>query len=142
VCGDALEVNGQFDLVYVDTPYIRRNGVGVDYRDFYHFLEGMLHYDRWPEMIDHSSRHLRLKREANPWCEAARCGEQFRRLFDRFRRSILVVAYRSDGTPSVDELARWLRDLKPKVRVINTTAYQYVLSKNRSSREVLLIGAD
>jgi len=142
VCSDALEVEGQFDLVYVDTPYIGRGGVGVDYRDFYHFLEGLLHYDQWADMIDRSSKHLRLRREANPWCDAARCGEQFRRLFDRFRGSVLVVSYRSDGTPSIDELTRWLRDVKAKVRVIDATAYQYVLSKNRSSREVLLIGAD
>ncbi len=135
-------MEGEFDLVYVDTPYVRRNGVGVDYRDFYHFLEGLLHYDRWEGMIDRSSKHLRLQRRANPWCDATRCGAQFRRLFDRFRSSTLVVSYRSDGTPSIDELTRWLRDLKPNVRVIDTTAYQYALSKNRSSREVLLIGAD
>lgn len=142
VCGDALEVEGEFDLVYVDTPYIRRNGVGVDYRDFYHFLEGLLHYPQWAEMIDRSSKHLRLVRRANPWCDSARCGAQFRRLFDRFRTSILVVSYRSDGTPSIDELTRWLRELKPNVRVIDNTAYQYALSKNRSSREVLLVGTD
>ena len=37
---DALEVAGEYDLVYIDTPYISKSGVGVDYLDFYHFLEG------------------------------------------------------------------------------------------------------
>ena len=35
---DALDVPGDYDLVYVDTPYIPKSGVGVDYQDFYHFL--------------------------------------------------------------------------------------------------------
>jgi len=142
VCGDALDVKGTFDLVYVDTPYVRKGGVGVDYRDFYHFLEGLLHYDRWADMIDRGSRHLRLTREPNPWCVGARCGGQFRRLFGRYRGSILVVSYRSDGVPSIEELAAWLGDVKRSVRVIDSNRYQYVLSKNRSSREVLLIGSD
>lgn len=34
---DALDVPGDYDLVYVDTPYIPKSGVGVDYLDFYHF---------------------------------------------------------------------------------------------------------
>lgn len=41
---DALMIPGRYDLVYIDTPYISKRGVGVDYRDFYHFLEGMLMY--------------------------------------------------------------------------------------------------
>jgi len=38
---DALDVPGHYDLVYVDTPYLARRGAPVDYRGFYHFLEGL-----------------------------------------------------------------------------------------------------
>jgi len=30
------------DLVYIDTPYISAKGIGVNYFDFYHFLEGIV----------------------------------------------------------------------------------------------------
>ncbi len=131
-----------FDLVYIDTPYISSKGVGVDYRGFYHFLEGLVNYERWPEWIDHASRHRRLTpgtATSNPWTKPDQCGAQFQRLFHRFRDSVLVVSYRSDGIPTIDQLVRWLRDVKRRVRTVEFDARPYVLSTNRKSREVLLI---
>ena len=141
-CCDVLQTEPGYDLVYVDTPYINRSGVGVDYRDFYHFLEGIVCYDEWPRMIDFGSKHRRLIREHDPWSDTRSCRTAFRRLFDRFRDSTLVVSYRSDGMPTVDELARMLRDVKRHVRIIDGPSYQYALSTNRRSREVLLVAVD
>lgn len=45
---DAADVEGDFDLVYLDPPYISAKGVPVDYHQFYHFLEGLVRYDQWP----------------------------------------------------------------------------------------------
>ncbi len=142
LCRDALEIDPGFDLVYIDTPYINRTGVGVDYRDFYHFLEGMMEYDAWPTMIDSTSKHRRLIRRPDPWSDATTCHGMFRRLFEHFRESILVVSYRSDGIPSIEELTSILREGKTNVRVIEGDRYQYALSTRRSTREVLLIGTD
>lgn len=139
LCADVMSIEPRYDLVYIDTPYVRQSGIGVDYRDFYHFLEGMLHYDRWHEMVDRSSRHLRLTREPNVWSRADTCRAAFRDLFDKFRASTMVVSYRSDGMPSIEELRTWLRQFKRRVDVVENVAYQYALSKNRTSREVLLI---
>ena len=66
----------------------------------------------------------------------------FRKLFARYRDSILLVSYRSDGIPSVDELVQMLREVKRQVRVIDGRLHQYALSTNSRSREVLLIGQD
>lgn len=141
-CLDAMEIEPTYDLVYIDTPYINHSGIGVDYRDFYHFLEGMVGYDDWPTMIDANSKHRRLLPQHDPWSDARSCRDMFVRLFDRFGDSILVVSYRSDGIPSVEELAEMLRKVKRHVRVIDGPAYQYALSTNRRSREVLLLGLD
>jgi len=141
-CSDALDIKPEYDLVYVDTPYITAKGVGVDYRDFYHFLEGLMNYDRWAGLIDRRSRHRRLIPTTNPWTKPGQCGEQFRRLFDRFRDSILVVSYRSDGIPSIGQLTRRLREVKRRVRIVEFDSRPYALSTNRKSREVLLIGTD
>ncbi len=140
ICSDALQLKPGYDLVYVDTPYINRSGVGVDYRDFYHFLEGMVRYDEWPGLIDRTSKHRRLLPRKDPWADPATCCEMFRRLFDRFRDSILAFSYRSDVLPSIDELAGMLRNVKRHVRVTDGPQYQYALSTNRRTREVLLIG--
>jgi len=47
-----FDLPNNYDLVYFDTPYISDKGVGVDYLDFYHFLEGIVNYDNWPNLID------------------------------------------------------------------------------------------
>ena len=141
-CADVLDLNPTVDLVYIDTPYVSGKGVGVDYRGFYHFLEGMMQYESWPECIDHNSRHRRLQPQPNPWTMADQCGRQFQRLFQHFRASILVVSYRSDGIPSIAQLTRWLSDVKPRVRVVWADPRPYALSTNRRSREVLLIGTE
>ena len=137
---DAIEVPGQYDLVYIDTPYISGRGVGVDYRDFYHFLEGLAMYDEWKHQIDYASKHRRLRRRKSEWTDKKRISSAFNRLFERFRESIIVVSYRSDGIPSELELTSLLAKHKSTVRVEYYGNYKYVLSTNGKSKEVLLIG--
>lgn len=137
---DVLDIEPEYDLVYLDPPYLNAAGVGVDYRDFYHFLEGMVQYDRWPELIDRSSKHLRLRPQDNPWVDPKRSTDMFRRVFERFRNSLLVVSYRSDGIPTVAELESALREVKKDVCVVELEAYQYVLSTKRQTREMLFVG--
>lgn len=52
-----------------------------------------------------------------------------------------MVSYRSDGAVSPDEIAAALAGVKPTVRRLERRGYQYVLSTNQASAEVLLIGA-
>jgi len=141
-CCDVMELDPGYDLVYIDTPYINRAGGGVDYRDFYHFLEGMLHYDDWPAMIDVKSKHRRLLRCKDPWSDPAKCHEMFRRLFVRFKDSILAVSYRSNGIPSIGELTKMLEEVYARVRVRELGRHQYALSTTTTTREMLLIATD
>jgi adenine-specific DNA-methyltransferase len=137
---DALAVPDDYDLVYIDTPYISAKGVGVDYRSFYHFLEGLTIYDEWGKHLDRRSKHLRLKPQKSVWADKQRIYTAFDQLFARFNQSILVVSYRSDGIPSEAELVELLKRYKPDVRVEHFGRYQYVLSTNSESKEILLIG--
>jgi adenine-specific DNA methylase len=137
---DALDVTGHYDLVYIDTPYISKNGIPVDYHWFYHFLEGLAMYDDWDKHIDYTSKHRRLKSQSNDWIDKKRICAAFDRLFQRYRRSIIVVSYRSDGIPSEPELVSLLRQYKSNVRVEHFGYYKYVLSTNSESKELLLIG--
>ena len=139
LCGDAVALRGQWDLVYIDTPYISAKGVGVDYRDFSHFLEGLTMYDEWPQHVDTSSKHLRLKRQTSPWATPSRILAAFDELFDRYRDAIIVVSYRSDGIPSPQEIRAALSRVKPRVVEAPPQPYQYVLSHN-DGHELLLIG--
>lgn len=136
---DAMEAPGNYDLVYIDTPYISRKGVGVDYHSFYHFLEGIAMYDEWAEHIDYKSKHRRLRRRPSEWVDKNLIRAAFDRLFQKFQYSHLVISYRSDGIPSIDYLEKLLKRHKNDVRVEYFGEYKYVLSTNSCSKEVLLI---
>ncbi len=137
---DALELEARTDLVYIDTPYLNAKGVGVDYLDFYHFLEGLLHYATWPERIDRGKKHRPILHEKPVWCDPKRIHAAFQAVFERFSDSILAVSYRSNGTPSIEELAAALGRVKARVRVAHAEPRAYALSKNSATREVLIIG--
>lgn len=138
LCRDAMDVDGDFDLVYIDTPYIGSAGKNVDYADFYHFLDGIAQYDRWSSLIDYDSLHKRLRRVESPWCNKDKIKSAFENLFAHYKKSILVISYRSDGIPSIDELKVMLGKYYSNVIVNESWEIKYALSKSKS-KEVLLI---
>jgi adenine-specific DNA-methyltransferase len=134
---DIFDLKVKTDLVYIDTPYISAKGMGVNYFDFYHFLEGIVFYDQWPDLIDEKSKHKRIKNGKNEWCNKGEIHQAFEKLFNKFKDSILVVSYRDDGTPTIDELVKMLGKYKKNIEV-KKLDYKYVLS-NGNSKEVLII---
>jgi adenine-specific DNA methylase len=137
--GDALDTPTDFDLVYIDPPYLNERGIGVDYHDFYHFLEGLVDYDTWRDRVDFRSKHRRLLPARSPWNNAKTVLEQFRLLLDRHRHSIIVISYRSNGIPSRDQLLDVIRGFKHRIHEASLPK-QYVLSRQKS-HELLLIGS-
>lgn len=137
---DASEVPGSFDLVYADPPYITGKGVSTDYADLYHFLSGLCHYDAWPELLDRKSKHKRMLRHASPWTDKQLISDAFDEFFGAYPNSVLAVSYRSDGIPSIEELSDILKRHRKHVEVHQYGSYQYALSTNTQSEEVLLIG--
>lgn len=136
--GDAMDVKGHYDLVYIDTPYLNSKGVGVDYADFYHFLDGLVNYDQWGSMIDYRSKHLRLKRTYSIWNDKEQINNGFSCLIDKFADSVLVFSYRSNGIPSVEELSSLLLQRGRSVSIRYSGDIKYALSDTKS-KEVLII---
>jgi adenine-specific DNA-methyltransferase len=87
-----------------------------------------------------ASKHRRLRPQPNPWTDRRRIHQEFEKLFNHFRDSVLVVSYRSDGIPTEDELVELLLRYKRSVRVVHYGQYKYALSTNARSGEMLLIG--
>lgn len=136
---DVFDIKGNFDLVYIDTPYVSKNGIGIDYFEFYHFLEGLVKYAEWKKRIDCRSKNKRMVSDKNPWVDKNMIYTAFDKLFKKFKDSILVVSYRSDGIPSVEQLEGLMRKYKKSVVELKRKKYKYVLSNNHSE-EVLIIG--
>lgn len=134
---DVFDLDTQADLVYIDTPYISSKGMGLNYFDFYHFLDGIVYYDQWGKMIDEKSKHKKIKNGKNEWCNKGEIHHAFEKLFNKFKDSILVVSYRDDGMPTINELVKMLKKYK-KIVDVKKLDYKYALSKS-ASKEVLII---
>lgn len=135
---DATEIAGDYDLVYIDTPYISEKGVGLDYHNFYHFLEGVVNYVNWGEMIDDTSKHRRLQPLHTRWTNPKEIESTFEELITKFKNSILVISYRSDGIPSIDMLEKLLSRYYSNISIVQSNEIKYALSK-KQSKEVLII---
>jgi len=136
---DVFEISGEFELVYIDPPYTSSKGISVDYRSFYHFLEGLANYRHWRSMIDYKTINRRFRRDNNLWNNKSKVRWKFRDLFEKFQNSILVVSYRADGIPSIQQIESDFKLFKKNVRTHVFDNYKYVLSNGRTS-EVLIIG--
>jgi adenine-specific DNA-methyltransferase len=139
---DAVDFS-EVDLVYLDPPYMPKKGMGVDYLDYYHLLEGICLEDNelWRERILHRYRHKPLMgRGESPWCRARDIGVTFEEVIRKCGDAAIVISYRSDGIPTVDELVAMLTDCGKRVTIVDLGKYTYALSRNTRSREVLLVG--
>lgn len=139
---DAMDIKNieNYDLIYIDTPYISSKGSTVDYHGFYHFLEGLLIYDEWEEHINYKTKNKKLKSEKNIWNDKKGISSAFEELIKKFEDNKLVISYRSDGIPSKEELNEILCSYKSNVSVKHYGNYRYALSKNKKSEELLFIG--
>jgi hypothetical protein len=138
--------SGQYDFVYLDPPYLRRDGSHetADYRRCYHFLEGIANYSRWPEMVDHRTSNLRLSEEqTNMWCDPEKSAAALDELLGSFPNSIFAMSYRKYGVPSLSTLMRLLKRHGRKVS-IHTRHYKYALNHQNGdahfNREALILG--
>lgn len=137
---NAFNIEPAYDFVYIDTPYLNNNGIGVDYADFYHFLNGLVDYDNWANRIDYKSKHLRLLRQPNVWNEANTIHKAFEQLFTQFQNSTMAISYRSNGIPTIEELVRILESLGKNVKIHQSCDIKYVLS-TKQTNEILIIAS-
>lgn len=138
---DVMQVEEHYDLVYIDSPYVSAAGTGVDYLEFYHFLEGIVDYDNWENKINTKTKHKSLQRisHISKWAKKKLITNAFEDLFEKFKDSILVVSYRGDGIPSIEEIKKIMKKYKKEVIEISFKNYKYALSKKETS-EILIIG--
>jgi len=136
---DVFQLPKTIDLVYLDPPYTSSKGESVDYRNFYHFLEGICMYDKWENFIDRKVKNKRLIPKYNPWNDKNKISILFKQIIEYFKDSIIVISYRNDGIPSIETICDYLKLYKNKVLVNHYKNYKYALSNSRTS-EILIIG--
>lgn len=119
---DVFEIDGEYDLVYLDPPYISKYS-DCDYTRRYHFVEGFCSY--WQDTpVMPATKTQKIASYPTAFSSRAGAVEAFRRTFDQFKNSILVVSYSSNGIPSKEEICELLRSVKNDVSVFEQ-AHRY-----------------
>ena len=101
------------DLVYLDPPYVPRSDDNC-YVKRYHFLEGLSCYWRGLEIMK-ETKVKKITKPYTPFSYRRTAIEAFERLFHKYRNSIIVLSYSSNGFPNKEELERMLRQHKKNV---------------------------
>jgi len=138
IVGNACDVQGDFDLVYIDPPYLDSKGKSPPYRDFYGFLD-LLIKPNLSKTITSGKAHKPLMSGFDEmWSSEERATETFGRLFAQHHASTLVLSYRDDGRPTIDELKEILGEYKSDIEVVKVPI-SYALAHRAPAHETLLI---
>lgn len=144
-CADVFSLEpGAVDLAYLDPPYVPRADDNC-YIKRYHFLEGLASY--WEGAEFHPTSKVRkLRKRHTPFSYRHAAEAAFEGLFDRFRRSIIVLSYSSNGYPELERLLALLRRYKSDV-VVHEAEHRYhfgthgrVAAKRALVTEYLIVG--
>lgn len=115
-CVDTLRINGEFDIVYLDPPYVSRSSDN-DYTRRYHFVEGLVR--NWAGLtIQTETLTKKFLALPTPFRSPPSAEEAFARLFRKFGDSTIVLSYSSTGVPARKDLVRLLKRVKRHVEVI------------------------
>lgn len=138
--------NTDYDLVYFDSPYFRKNSSNETsyYSKTYHFLEGLANYENWAGLIDKNTINKRFKSKIdfNDF-RSEHVAHSFDKLFEKFRKSKILISYKRGGIPSIDTLVNLLKKYKSTVYT-RSVHYKYALNHQNGdsikNREVIIIG--
>lgn len=131
-CGDVFALDVCPDLVYIDPPYYTPNA-DSDYLRRYHFVEGLVRYWEGVEIQAHTQTK-KFAKYPTRFEGKESTYQAFQQLFEKFKESILVVSYSSNGLPSKSEIVDMLRQHKRQVTVLQI-GHQYSFGTQYAERQ-------
>ena len=142
ISSDIFDVEGAFDLVYLDPPYAPARDDNC-YIKRYHFLEGLSVYWRGTEIL-YGTKTKKLAKRYTPFSYKRTVVEALRKMFKKFKDSTIVLSYSSNAVPDFDTIYALLREVKGQVEV-RVVEHRYCFgthtaAKRREVSEYIFIG--
>lgn len=143
--GDALDVNWNADLVYVDPPYYSLYSDN-EYVRRYHFVEGIA-CDWQGVRFQWHTKTKKFQSYPTPFSSRNGAASAFDELFYRHKDSIIVTSYSSNSLPDLNDMLEIMSRHLRKVDVIEV-AHKYsfgthghrVGTNNNDATEYLFVG--
>lgn len=140
LCYDAMELPSNYDLVYLDPPYVAKERATESYSTRYHFLEGIVSPELWAERIDYKTKTKKFKSDVfnSEWFHKSKAKDLMFDLIDKHSSSTLVLSYGDDAVPSIEEILDFMKCKFDKVE-LHYKFHKHALSK-RDRNEAIFIG--
>ncbi len=135
---DLDNFSNDFDLIYLDPPYINSKGTPVDYSNFYHFLDGLCDYGLY-KTADESYPHKPIAKKYSSWLKADTALQELTNICEKWANSKVVLSYRSDGLPTPEEVAKAMSVNGRVAEIHSAGEYKYALSKTNTNEELIVI---
>ena len=139
---NALFCPNGVDLVYLDPPYFSKNqSTGLNYLDYYNFLEGIANYDVWTELVIDNKTNvpkLKEKKAIQYFTTKKQITNSIEKLIERFQDNIIVMSYLDEGIPDKQTIIELFSKYGKKVTV-KEKQHKYVLSKNFKSELLFIV---
>lgn len=129
------------ELVYIDPPYFTSKN-STTYHSKYHFLEGLANYDEIPANINFNKKNREITINESPEFENKhRFLNDLNNLINNHINSHIVISYRNNGVPSIEEIHELLRNFENfEILEYNLGKYSYALNKNNNlNKEIVFV---
>ncbi len=136
--GDPLSINEtDFDLVYLDPPYINEKGQATPYIDYYGFLD-LLIDPQLLERVNQTKANKPIEPIVGGWSNPGTALDTLQKLMLKFPKAKIALSYRSDGKPSMEELSDLMKNHRPIVTGYKKSL-KYALSSKADAEEILIV---
>lgn len=132
------QLPNDYDLVYVDPPYLNGKGVETNYSNFYGFLNGLWNYELFAQG-DSLYPHKPLLLEDSGWRTEQSALEQIESYAKKWTESIIFMSYRSDGVPSGSKLREALSVRNRTATIHSLGDFKYALSRTNTNEELYIL---
>lgn len=137
----ALKCKATADLIYIDPPYISKNGSHVDYHSRYHFLEGLVNYDNFIKTINQNKINKEVMINKSLEFESKHTiHDDIDQLISKYKDKIIIFSYRNNGIPSQNELQKMFKKYDKVCTEYILNNHSYALNRsNQDLHELLYI---
>ena len=127
---DAMNLTNSGNFVYMDPPYYSLCSDN-EYIRRYHFTEGICCNWEGVEMQWHT-KTKKFKNYPTPFSHKENAKNAFDKLFDKYKKSIILVSYSSNCLPTLDEMVEMLAKYKKDVKVLSID-YRYSFANQKEN---------
>ena len=127
---DAMDLTSSGNFVYMDPPYYSLCSDN-EYIRRYHFTEGICCNWEGVEMQWHT-KTKKFKNYPTPFSNKENAKDAFDKLFDKYKKSIILVSYSSNCLPTLDEMVEMLAKYKKDVKVLSID-YRYSFANKKEN---------